>query len=151
MIDKTEAERIAEAVHALRPDWVASSIVRLIGENTDLRSRAYRDLAVAFAYVACDSATLTPGRVREAGPWWAHTNAQKATVSAITTRCPEHPDEAAWACPRCEEDAIDPERARELAAAVRAAIPRRQVTHRHPQPAPTDLAAVRAKADRSQP
>lgn len=151
MIDKTEAERIAEAVHALRPDWVASSIVRLIGENADLRSRAYRDLAVAFAYVACDSATLTPGRVREAGPWWAHTNAQKATTSAVTTRCPEHPAHAAWDCPECADAACDPDRARELAAAARAAIPRRQVSHRHPEPAPTNLADVRAKADRSQP
>jgi hypothetical protein len=95
MIDKADAERIAQAVHDLRPEWPAQSVLTLIGNSADLRTRAYRDLAVAFAYVACDSASLTPGRVREQGPWWAHTNAQRATVSAVTTRCGDHPEHAA--------------------------------------------------------
>ena len=142
-IDKTEAERIAEAVHCLRPDWVASSIVRLIGESPDLRTRAYRDLAVAFAYIACDVASLTPGRVRENGPWWAHTNAQRATTSTITTRCPDHPEEPAWSCQPCRDEAVDPAAG---LAKVRAAIadrPRTPTDHSEPIPARAE------RADRS--
>ena len=128
MIDKAEAERISQAVHDLRPEWPAQSVLTLIATNNDLRSRAYRDLAVAFAYVACDETSLTPGRVRENGPWWSHTNAQKATVSAITTRCPDHPAHTAWNCPDCEAGAVTPERARQLAQQARAVIPK--PTHR---------------------
>ena len=108
MIDKAEAERIAEAVHDLRPEWPAKSVLTIIANSPDLRSRAYRDLAVAFAYVACDETSLTPARVREQGPWWQHTNAQKATVSAVTTRCPDHPERAAWKCPECDAERTPP-------------------------------------------
>jgi len=108
MIDKADAERIAQAVHDLRPEWPAQSVLTLIGNSEDLRTRAYRDLAVAFTYVACDPASLTPGRVREQGPWWQHTNAQKATVSAVTTRCPDHAAHAAWNCPDCDAATTPP-------------------------------------------
>lgn len=148
MIDKAAAERIAQAVHDLRPEWPAQSVLTLIGNSEDLRTRAYRDLAVAFAYVACDPASLTPGRVREAGPWWAHTNAERATVSAVTTRCGDHPGHPALHCPECAEEVLtDPELIAARAAAVRAAIPRRQVTHKHPTPPATDVRAAREAID----
>ena len=147
MIDKADAERIAQAIHDLRPEWPAQSVLTLIGNSDDLRTRAYRDLAVALTYVACDPASLTPGRVREAGPWWAHTNAQKATVSAISLSCPDHPSQKAAWCQECEDEAVPSDRARELAAAVKAAIPRRQTIHKHPEPPVTDVRAAREAID----
>lgn len=150
MIDKADAERIAQAVHDLRPEWPAQSVLTLIGNSEDLRTRAYRDLAVAFAYVAADSSSLTPGRVREQGPWWAHTNAQRATVSAVTTHCGDHPEHAALHCPECAEEVLtDPDVIAARAAEVRAAIPRRERRNRPtaPTPPPTSLADTRARAD----
>jgi hypothetical protein len=144
MIDKADAERIAQAVHDLRPEWPVQSILTLIGNSDDLRTRAYRDLAVAFTYVACDTASLTPGRVREQGPWWAHTNAQKATTSTVTTRCPEHPANVAWNCPDCDSVATPPP------ADWRPAPTRTPRTHTHPTPERPSLDATRARADEEQ-
>ena len=146
MIDKADAERIAQAIHDLRPEWPAQSVLTLIGNHDDLRTRAYRDLAVALTFVACDPASLTPGRVREQGPWWQHTTAQKATVSAVTTRCPEHPQHAAWNCPDCDAEAAPPPDG--WTTTARAALTRRARTVRRPDPTPADLADVRARADR---
>lgn len=150
MIDKADAERIANATNHLRPEWPAQSVLTLIGNSEDLRTRAYRDLAVAFAYVACDPTSLTPGRVREQGPWWAHTNAQRATVSAVTHRCPEHPAERLWDCAPCRDAAAtDPDEIAAGLAKLReaaAAIPRRQVTNR-PAPPATDVREARAAID----
>lgn len=63
-----EAQRIAAAFHQLRPDWPASSLLTLIRKN--LLDRPRRDVAVALAWVACESGTATPARVLETGPWW---------------------------------------------------------------------------------
>ena len=101
MIEQTEAARLAAAINALRPEWPAQSLLTFIGKH--LQHRAYRDAAVALTWVACDTATLTPARVLEAGPWWNATTAQAATLSAHTHRCPEHPAERAWDCQPCAE------------------------------------------------
>ena len=71
----------------------------------------------------------------------------------MTGPCPDHPRTLGATLGQCiacqrEAAAVDEDRARELAAMVRAALPRRSVTHRHPEPAPTDLADVRDRADR---
>jgi hypothetical protein len=68
------------------------------------------------------------------------------------TACPDHPRTLGATLGNCiacqrEAAAVGEARAHELAAMVRAGIPRR-VTHRHPEPAPTDLADVRDRADR---
>jgi hypothetical protein len=67
-MNEHEAERIAAAMHHLRPDWPAASLRTLINKN--LINRPRRDVAVALAWVACEAATATPARVLEAGPWW---------------------------------------------------------------------------------
>lgn len=65
---RDEAQRLAAMGNTLRPDWPAGSLLTLISQ--DLRNRTYRDIAIALAYIATDPATKTPGRLREAGPWW---------------------------------------------------------------------------------
>jgi hypothetical protein len=117
MIDQTQAERIAQAINALRPDWPIRSLVTFTMRN--LSARAYRDAVVALAWIATDPATKTPARILEAGPWWKATQIEDGTVSTVTHRCPEHPTERAWSCKPCAEQAIDPT---EGAAAVRAAL-----------------------------
>ena len=67
-MNEHEIARLAAAFHALRPDWPAASLRTFIAKN--LASRPQRDVAVALAYIACESGTNTPARVLESGPWW---------------------------------------------------------------------------------
>lgn len=67
-MNEHEIERIACAMHALRPDWPAASLRTLIAKK--LGDRPRRDVTVALAWVACESNSATPARVLEAGPWW---------------------------------------------------------------------------------
>ena len=67
-MNEHEAERIAAAMHALRPDWPVSSLLTLIRKK--LIDRPRRDVTVALAWVACEAGTATPARVLESGPWW---------------------------------------------------------------------------------
>lgn len=69
------------------------------------------------------------------------------------TQCPDHPHVLGASlgnCTHCQREAgaVTPELARQLAHEARRALPTRQVTHRHPDPDPTDLADVRDRADR---
>jgi hypothetical protein len=73
-MNENEADRIAAMAHALRPDWPLASLRTLL-QRPEMASRTRRDVAVALAWVACESATKTPARVLEAGPWWQATNA----------------------------------------------------------------------------
>lgn len=104
MLSQVEAHRLAGAINQLRPEWPLASLSTFIHKN--LAARAYRDAAVALTWVACDPQTLTPARVLEAGPWWKATQAQDATVSAISHSCPEHPSERAWDCRPCAEEVV---------------------------------------------
>lgn len=63
-----EAQRIAAAMHEMRPDWPTASLLTLIRKH--LIEKPRRDVAVALAWVACESNTATPARVVGAGPWW---------------------------------------------------------------------------------
>jgi hypothetical protein len=149
MLSQTETHRLTAAINALRPDWPLASLSSWIRNN--LADRAYRDAAVALAWVATDPETTTPGRVLEAGPWWRAVMADKGTVSTITHRCPEHPAERAWDCKPCAEQAIP---ATEGAATVRAALahaprPPAPRTPAHPTPV-HDLDDTRRRADRDQ-
>lgn len=68
-MNENERDRIAAAMHQLRPDWPAASIRTLL-DRPQLRDRPRRDVAVALAWVACESSSQTPARVLEAGDWW---------------------------------------------------------------------------------
>jgi len=102
MIDKTTAERIAQATHAYRPEWPIPSLMTFLA-RPEVRERPSRDVALALAYVAHDPQTVTPARVLEAGPWWSLTRPQdKPTVSVVVNDCPEHPGERAGRCEPCD-------------------------------------------------
>lgn len=67
MIDH-EIDRITSAIHRLRPDWPIRQLDTLIRDR--LADRPRRDVAVALTWIACETATTTPYRVLETGPWW---------------------------------------------------------------------------------
>jgi len=99
MLTRTEAERLAAMGNALRPDWPVRSLMTLLAE---FRDRAYRDVAVAVAYIATDPQTTTPGRLRESGPWWRTTEEQRTPPVGRATPCGVHPAHPALGCPECK-------------------------------------------------
>lgn len=68
-MNQHERERIAAAMHHLRPDWPLRQLLTLLA-TPQLTDRPRRDVVVALAWVACESNTASPYRVLESGPWW---------------------------------------------------------------------------------
>lgn len=95
-MNENEIERIAAAANALRPDWPLASLRTLL--TTKLATRARRDVAVALAWVACESETKTPARVLEPGPWW--TAVATEDHGGRTTPRPPRKDECCRICGR---------------------------------------------------
>jgi hypothetical protein len=85
MIDDNALTRLAAMAHALRPDWPSKSLLTYL--HAHHAGRPYRDLAVALTWVAADSATKTPARLDENGPWWqaAAANAEPPTRTPLPT------------------------------------------------------------------
>lgn len=112
MPTKNEIDRLAAAIHALRPDWPQRSVLTYIARQQ--AARPYVDLAIALTAVAVDPTSKTPKRVEEAGPWWAA--AQAATGETTPTpgpgrapRCPVygHDVYAAPTCPGCRSHHLE--------------------------------------------
>lgn len=107
-MNENEVSRIASAVNQLRPDWPTSSIATLV--TSKLGSRTRRDVAVALTWVACDSASKTPARVLEAGPWWQAVNAEGSNVIRFPPKrgedCRKHPGEWPETCRGCASDRL---------------------------------------------
>lgn len=111
MIEKHQAEIIAQATNAYRPDWPIRQIVTIIGR--DLINRPYRDVAIALTIVATDPASKTPARVNEDGPWWHAMTVTRPGVNVYqgTPRnhetCPVD-GHSGWKlnCPQCRADKL---------------------------------------------
>lgn len=97
MINDNDLQRLAAAAHALRPDWPIKSLLTYL--HAQHVGRPYRDLAVALAWVAADTATKTPKRLEQAGPWWDAAVAGDATRAATPTR----PADTSFTSLRCEK------------------------------------------------
>lgn len=80
-----ERQRLAAMGNALRVDWPAGSLLTLITQ--DLKNRSFREIAIALAFIATDPASLTPGRLREPGPWWEAARPVTVTKPAGNGRC----------------------------------------------------------------
>src|SRR3954453_17983574 len=68
-LSPTAVERIAQAIHALRPQWPIASLETFLNDPR-LANRPTRDVAIALTWIAVDPDTRTPARVHEDGPWW---------------------------------------------------------------------------------
>lgn len=106
MASDTELERLAAAANQLRPEWPTRSLLTYLRNHH--ATRAYRDLAVALAYVAVDPATQTPARLGESGPWWGLTEEQSRVPAGRRIPCPEHPAQPAGRCADCTKEAVPP-------------------------------------------
>lgn len=125
-MNRTEVERIAKAINGLRPDWPWNSLCTFI--ETHLSDRAYRDAAVALAYVACEAETRTPKRVLESGPWWkVGPAANRPAEPGIVTYC-EHGRPSGLQCEVCAPAIERTPPTAEQRAAMRAAIAEAKTT-----------------------
>ena len=66
-VNRPEAEQVAAAVAMIRPDWLQSSLVRMLEKH---QHRPARDVMLALVWCAYDPATDSPGRINQPGPWW---------------------------------------------------------------------------------
>jgi len=120
-MDETQTERLAAAMHALRPDWPLTSLHTFIADKL-APIYAYRDAAIALTYVATD-VDSTPSRVLEGGPWW---DATRHVIVELTPTPPRYDSQAhgrARAARVPSEDATT-----QLAAARQAIRPRAEVS-----------------------
>ena len=98
MMTKPEAESIALAVHATRPDWDTAGIMAALAKVRDRGTpEQIRDVALTAAR---DARNHTPGVIALAG---AHWDAAKAREPR-RTKCPVH--ELELPCRSCRADAL---------------------------------------------
>ena len=70
-MNRDEAQRIAGAISVIRPDWLTTSLVTMLGKlPPHLRARPALDVHLALAWLAHDPDQQTPRLLREDGPWW---------------------------------------------------------------------------------
>jgi hypothetical protein len=94
MTTHIERQRLAAMANSLRPDWPLKSLYTLLTDDEVLVKRAYRDIAVALAWVGTDPDTRTPARLAEPGPWWG-------TAATTLTSRPHAPNDKATHCGEC--------------------------------------------------
>jgi len=114
-----ELERLAAAANAMRPEWPTRSVLTVLAR--DHATRAYRDLAVALAWVAADPNTKTPARLAESGPWWAATTGGEPTrTPPRQLPCETHgPPGTDIHCAECIAALPDPDTVARIRAEVR--------------------------------
>jgi hypothetical protein len=89
----TAVERIAQAIHALRPQWPIASLETFL-RDPKLANRPTRDVAIALTWIAVDPDTRTPARVHEDGAWWRAATVDEAqTYRNPGTVCTIHPSQ----------------------------------------------------------
>ncbi len=115
-MNRAEAEQIASAMTMVRPDWLRSSMLTILGRH---QHRPARDVHLALVWVAHDPDTRTPARIDTEGPWWAIT--RTAGVAEATVQppdrlaCPIHGQPEP--CPQCPRRATPDQVALRLAEA----------------------------------
>lgn len=112
MPDRNEIQRIAAAMHAVRPDWRPDSLATFLTNHH--AARPFRDLLIAGVVVAADERTQTPNLLNTHGPWWvaaqAGTRAATPTVGpGAEPRCTKdgHEHELARNCRWCRSEALE--------------------------------------------
>ena len=111
MATHDEHQRIAAAMHAIRPEWNPVSITTYLDRNH--LARPYVDLAVAGVVVAMDPTTKTPKLLERHGRWWeaaaaANGEATKLPPRRVPCEIPNHTGDEAY-CHDCAKAAPTPD------------------------------------------
>jgi len=119
MLTRDDADRIANAITALRATWNHQQLMAVMGDDRIRLRRTAKDVAAALAWLALDPDTRQPTRLFEAGAWWATTEPRHAPLkyrSADPTDCAT--------CGRPKGRCIDDEHEYEPAHARSQGVPR---------------------------
>ncbi len=120
MMSRHDAERIADSVAAIRVTWMRASLMTLLA---DYRHMEPMPVHLALLWLAYDTDTKSPGRLKEDGPWWKagvpddsprhiptwtdpNTNTTRArpdTIHAHRHRLGHHDAAPNPDCPNCQE------------------------------------------------
>ena len=84
MASHDEHQRIAAAMHAIRPEWNPVSLTTYLDRNH--LARPYADLLVAGVVVAMDADTKTPALLERHGRWWEAAAAANGEVTKLPPR-----------------------------------------------------------------
>lgn len=104
MMTKPQADAIAAAVHAVRPDWDTTGVLAALARA---RERAEPWQVAAAALIAAGNPdNRTPGVIPLAGGHWTAIVVERHVDHRTEPRCEEHPHELAWNCRCCRADEI---------------------------------------------
>lgn len=141
-ITTAQTQALATFVSRLRDDWDHPGIVAAIQKAAPLGTPA--DIGTALCRLAANPDLRTPAILADPGSHWTDTTVAKL---APPVTCVDHPAQLARDCRECRAAAERTDHSAG-AAAVRANMKRAPKRAPRPQPAPTDLDDVRARADR---
>ena len=103
----TIAEGIAQACHAIRPDWPTSSITAII-INRMAKNHPPEDVSYALIKAARDSEVKTPGIILTDERFWPgrqidgiHFTPVRDANNKAAWQCPHHDYQPAENCPCC--------------------------------------------------
>jgi len=108
MMTPEQAEKTAELVHTIRPDWDVRGIYAALAKAAE-RADAGR-LAIAALHAAMEPTNRTPAVIAMDGLHWQKAEgvapAPKRTIEPPRTNdtspdCPAHPGTKSWACKHC--------------------------------------------------
>ena len=103
MLTRQEAERLAAAIHALRPEWPVASLLTFLGKHKD---RPLLEITVELAWVAQLPESRTPARITEDGPWKRAIHGREHNTSAHIRR-PADDDCSTCSRPRDTHGPVD--------------------------------------------
>ena len=102
-MNRPEAEQIADAITAIRRDWLRTSLLTILGRH---QHRSARDVHLALVWIAYDPDTKTPGRIDADGPWWGITRTAGVPAASADPKCPRH---GQWLpCLACHAEQVTP-------------------------------------------
>ena len=111
MASHDEHQRVAAAMHAVRPEWNPVSLTTYLDRN--MLAKPYADLLVAGVVVAMDTATKTPALLERHGRWWEAAATANGEVAKLPPRNPpcDEPGHNGplYGCPDCAANASTPE------------------------------------------
>jgi len=121
MASHDEHQRIAAAMHAIRPEWNPVSLTTYLDRH--MLAKPYADLLVAGVVVAMDPKTQTPKLLERHGRWWEAAAAANGEVTKTPPRevpCDEEGHTGTiFRCPECRESKADPETIAQIRAGMR--------------------------------
>lgn len=110
MMTPQQAQKTAELVHSIRPDWDARGVYSALSKAATERGTDAGRLSIVALHAAMEPSNRTPAVIALDGPHWQKADgtapAPKRTITPPSSNdtspeCPNHPGTKSWACKPC--------------------------------------------------